>query len=182
MNLIGGPPLNSIPSSKEPRIVRILRKYVEPDLLAAIPPDILNSPTFPYNEDRTARWCYPCKAFKSVNEFYTQGRKIATRCKQHKVPSEIRRGRNLKQNYRGFMSEEYDALFSQQGGVCAICKQPERRTLRGKPLPLSIDHCHTSHKIRVLLCSECNTSFGLLREDPERIRALLAYAEQWQDI
>jgi len=41
--------LNSIPSSKEPRIVRILRKYVEPDLLAAIPPDILNSPTFPYN-------------------------------------------------------------------------------------------------------------------------------------
>jgi hypothetical protein len=53
MNLIGGPLLNSKPSScKDPRIVRILRKYVEPDLLAAIPPDILKSPTFPYREVR----------------------------------------------------------------------------------------------------------------------------------
>lgn len=93
--------MGGIHSSKESRIVRILRKYVEPDLLASIPPDILNSLTFPYNADRTERWCYACKAFRNVSEFYTQGRKLATRCKRCKVPSEIRRGRNLKHNYGG---------------------------------------------------------------------------------
>jgi Recombination endonuclease VII len=44
------------------------------------------------------------------------------------------------------------------------------------------DHCHTSQKIRALLCGDCNTSFGLLKEDPERIQALLAYAKQWQGV
>lgn len=175
--------MSSIPSScKESRIVLILRKYVEPDLLAAIPPDILNSPAFPYTADRMERWCYTCKAFKNVSEFYSQGRKLATKCKQCKVSSEIRRQQNLKHNYRGFSSEAYEALLSEQGGVCAICKRPEHRYLRGKPARLSIDHCHTSHEIRALLCSECNIAFGLLQEDPERIRALLVYAERWQEV
>jgi Autographiviridae endonuclease VII len=181
MNLIGCPPLTSIPSR-----LPTIKTLAAPELLSTIPPEILNSPSFPYNEDHTERWCYPCQAFKKITEFQARsGRtnQFNPKCKQcAKVPSEIKRRQNLKRNHHGFTSEEYDTLFAEQGGVCAVCKQPEQRILRGKPAPLSIDHCHTSQKIRALLCGDCNTSFGLLKEDPERIQALLAYAKQWQGV
>ena len=47
--------------------------------------------------------------------------------------------------------EEYDNLFMKQNGRCAICGR--------EPLPsrrLSVDHCHTTGKIRGLLCGDCN--------------------------
>ena len=43
-------------------------------------------------------------------------------------------------------------------------------TLRadGSEMPLSVDHCHETGKVRGLLCHRCNTAIGLLRDDPER--------------
>jgi hypothetical protein len=46
-------------------------------------------------------------------------------------------------------SAEYDNLVSLQNGVCAICKQSD-------DINLAVDHCHTTNKIRGLLCVKCN--------------------------
>ncbi len=61
--------------------------------------------------------------------------------------------------------EQYDALLGAQGGVCAICGQPE--TAR-KNKRLSVDHdhrcCPTSRTcggcVRGLLCHHCNATLG----------------------
>lgn len=45
---------------------------------------------------------------------------------------------------------EYDSILKEQGGVCAICKT--LGTSRG----LCVDHCHTSGKVRGILCHTCN--------------------------
>lgn len=70
--------------------------------------------------------------------------------------------------------EQYNALLAKQGGVCAICKKPETRTVKGKVSNLAVDHdqscCAESSKscgkcIRGLLCYRCNTAIGLLFDD-----------------
>lgn len=81
-------------------------------------------------------------------------------------------------NY-GMTLEQYQALYQQQGGLCASCGHPETRTYKGKVRNLAVDHCHSSGSARGLLCHDCNTALGLLREDPARITALLRYVHEW---
>lgn len=73
-------------------------------------------------------------------------------------------------------------MFRTQRGLCAVCGNPEtiidKKT--GLPILLSVDHHHETGQVRALLCRGCNTAFGLLKEDPDRIYALLHYAEVWQ--
>jgi hypothetical protein len=71
----------------------------------------------------------------------------------------------------------YEATLAEQGGVCAICKQPE--TWKGKRLDgaiyrLSVDHHHDSTKVRGLLCNSCNHRLGVL-EAKEWFESAIAY-------
>lgn len=79
-----------------------------------------------------------------------------------------KRDKNLQQNYRGFTSNDYDALLLKQEGVCAACGQPQKRYLH-------VDHDHKTGKVRGLLCTNCNAALGLLHDDPAIIRKLLQY-------
>lgn len=86
--------------------------------------------------------------------------------------------RRLRREF-GILLEDYQRLFSNQKGVCAICKQPERRTdPRTKACSrLAVDHDHTRKKIRGLLCYRCNTAIGMFREDPLLLRTAKHYLE-----
>ena len=64
----------------------------------------------------------------------------------------------------------YDALLLLQHGRCAICDQPEDNSWE-----LSVDHSHTSGRVRGLLCRRCNAGIGLLREAPEALLRAAAY-------
>lgn len=74
--------------------------------------------------------------------------------------SKVARNTYLKTNY-GITQEAYEALLKEQNSACAICsiKAPNSTNKY-----LHVDHCHTSGKIRSLLCSRCNTAIGLLKE------------------
>ncbi|WP_442942261.1 endonuclease VII domain-containing protein [Nonomuraea sp. NBC_00507] len=61
-------------------------------------------------------------------------------------------------------------MLEAQGGACAACRRVTDQNLH-------VDHCHTTGKVRGLLCVGCNTALGLLAEDSERIRGLLGYLE-----
>jgi hypothetical protein len=62
-----------------------------------------------------------------------------------------------------------------QGGRCAICNQPEGG---GRWGVLVVDHHEATGRIRALLCHNCNTSLGLMAEDPARLRAAANYLER----
>ena len=69
----------------------------------------------------------------------------------------------------GITATEYGAILNRQGGCCAICKRsPTSQRLH-------VDHCHTTDKVRGLLCSNCNTSIGLLGDDLDLIQTALEY-------
>ena len=85
----------------------------------------------------------------------------------------------LKFKY-GIEKEEYLDKLSKQGGRCKICldfeEDVDKRT--GKVKSLSVDHNHETKQIRDLLCRRCNTSLGLLKEDPKIIQNMLNYLQK----
>lgn len=95
-------------------------------------------------------------------------------------PQASRKG-NLKKKY-GMTLEQYNEMLISQKNVCYICKNPETVRKRGVIPPLSVDHCHAWERqgimyVRKLLCSKCNSSLALLREDSLIARSMVDYIE-----
>jgi len=88
------------------------------------------------------------------------------------------RASELKIKY-GITSEQYAEMFILQGGVCAICKQAETSVdnRHGKIRVLAVDYCHTTNKVRGLLCQRCNHAIGMLRDNPTLCRIAAGYLE-----
>lgn len=85
----------------------------------------------------------------------------------------------LKNKYN-ISIEDYNALLDKQKHCCAICN-------RNKPTGKNwhIDHCHTTGKVRGLLCSKCNQGLGLFDDKQENlmkaIQYIKAFKEQYED-
>ena len=99
---------------------------------------------------------------------------------QKRYREENRNALNDRERQRkfGITSQKYVELFKAQNGVCAICKNPETATRLGKIKALAVDHCHKSGAVRGLLCSDCNTGIGKLKDDPEVLHSAIQYIEK----
>lgn len=84
------------------------------------------------------------------------------------------RGRHLKYHY-GISLEDYDEMFRQQNGLCAICEKPEIATNQFGVKRLAVDHDHTTGKIRGLLCQRCNMAIGLMDNNSNLFEAAIQY-------
>jgi hypothetical protein len=82
--------------------------------------------------------------------------------------------RRIKRTY-GITWEERETLLKSQEGCCAICKKLESQ-FKSR---LAIDHCHTTGRIRGLLCVRCNTGIGNLNS-PELLTAATKYLQYTQ--
>ncbi len=70
---------------------------------------------------------------------------------------------------------DYDRLYVEQGGKCAICQHATGRTKR-----LAVDHDHDTGCVRGLLCGPCNQLVGYFRNSPETFRRAADYLERGQ--
>ena len=73
----------------------------------------------------------------------------------------------------GITPDEWDEMFLQQSGQCAICK-----TAHAGRSGWNTDHCHVSSKVRGILCWSCNTILGLAKDDSMRLRLAADYLER----
>lgn len=76
----------------------------------------------------------------------------------------------------GITHEDYDRMFREQKGVCAICGN-NKPDASGRRKNLCVDHCHTTGRIRGLLCHSCNVTIGLMKESPLLLRKAAEYLE-----
>lgn len=87
-------------------------------------------------------------------------------------PEKIRRHNRRRQlKEYGLTEESYAALLMQQDRRCKICAC----TAEGRAL--HVDHDHKTGRIRGLLCTNCNTALGLLKETPELFMRAVVYLE-----
>lgn len=120
------------------------------------------------------RECASCRAILPEKDFYKNaGRKpgISSYCKpcdkENRDISEYNLIANTRR--RGMTVEDYAHMLDIQGGLCAICMNPEENR------KLSIDHCHETDKVRGLLCRQCNIGLGHFKDDPALLVAAAKY-------
>lgn len=71
----------------------------------------------------------------------------------------------------GISLSDYNEMLSQQNGKCAICLKEDNRRL-------AVDHCHSTRKVRGLLCSSCNISIGRMDHDLGQLKRAAAYLQR----
>jgi len=76
---------------------------------------------------------------------------------------------NLRKNY-GLELEQYNLMFENQNGLCAICNHPEKLNRM-----LSVDHNHNTGEIRALLCQRCNFLIGMANENLDTLISAVSY-------
>lgn len=78
---------------------------------------------------------------------------------------------------RGITEHQFNLMMEKQNGLCAICGRQEWRKSRtdGKVTALCIDHCHSTNKVRQLLCHACNTAIGKFEDSVEIMEKAIAY-------
>lgn len=69
----------------------------------------------------------------------------------------------------GLGLSEYKRMLSKQNGVCKICGAPP------KCRALAVDHCHTSGRIRGLLCASCNRGISYFKDSPDLLKSAAHY-------
>jgi hypothetical protein len=73
----------------------------------------------------------------------------------------------------GLTEEGFDELLKSQNGVCAICGK-SRSEIKSN---LVVDHDHKTGKVRGLLCVQCNTSLGNLKDNTDLLKKAAEYLE-----
>lgn len=70
----------------------------------------------------------------------------------------IARKSRYKSKY-GITMEEWNKIFDMQDKACAICQITDTTKW-------TVDHCHTSNKVRGILCHYCNIMLGHAKDNP----------------
>ena len=136
--------------------------------------------------------CKRCGENKLLTEYYkTTDRKsghktICKSCikadpltdKRKKQMKEYGAAYHLKKTYN-LTQEDYNLKLKEQNHKCGICGIDELEAPKQK---LCVDHCHTTGKIRGLLCHNCNVSIGLLKESINTLSKAIAYLDKHKEI
>ncbi|MEO3780270.1 endonuclease VII domain-containing protein [Micromonospora sp. B11E3] len=131
------------------------------------------------------KWCPDCDQVKPLEDF-PRTRKASGRHSYCK-PCHNARGKETAQRLYGGTREyhlrrrygigekEVQELLAEQGGVCAVC---------GDPDPEHVDHDHRTGWVRGILCFNCNGGLGQFRDSPTRLARAITYLRgtTWQRV
>ena len=71
----------------------------------------------------------------------------------------------------GITMEQYNDIYNQQEGCCAICGIHQNDL----KYTLHVDHDHTTGMVRGLLCKKCNTGIGQFSDSSDLLKLALNY-------
>lgn len=111
-------------------------------------------------------YCKPCEN-KRAREY--------AKVNKDKIKLKLK-GYSLKRRYK-ISEQDYMNLIQKQNNLCAICNCLETAIDSKLNLPkaLAVDHCHTTGKVRGLLCSKCNTGLGYFKDNVTYLKKAIEY-------
>lgn len=100
--------------------------------------------------------------------------------KERKAYGRVRNRKEHLSKYFKLKWDRYLQMFADQGGACAICRKPvkETSTAEDQDSVARVDHCHTTGKVRGLLCRGCNHGLGMFRDDTNLLAEAIRYLEK----
>jgi hypothetical protein len=113
--------------------------------------------------------CKVCVNSRNLHRYHSC---TETRASHHKAS----RKHNLMKRY-GIEESDYERMLVDQGGACKICGSTNPRTSGRKNNYFCIDHCHSTGKVRGLLCHGCNIGLGSFEDDVGRLVSAIHYLE-----
>jgi len=84
------------------------------------------------------------------------------------------RNNHLKRLY-GIDIEDYNRLLTEQKNCCAVCGTDKPG---GKHSSFNVDHCHTTGKVRGLLCKSCNIMIGEAKDNVDILKNAMLYLNE----
>jgi hypothetical protein len=137
--------------------------------------------------DLTEKYCRKCERLSPIHNFKSEHSYFCRDC--HK---EIAKMKKRKERNNGYMERKKQRrLYRQHNGTkiprftrkdraaflakypfCMICLSTKN---------LVADHCHTTHKIRAVLCSRCNTGLGIFLENTTLLQNAIAYLDYFRE-
>jgi len=94
----------------------------------------------------------------------------------------VGRERALKIKYK-ITGEQYLELLQKCNNKCEICNKEETTEYFVKDNAprvkvLNVDHCHSTNKVRGILCAKCNKALGLVHEDTTILENMIQYIKK----
>lgn len=146
------------------------------------------------NFSHKSSWCKVCKnvlqqlyrvtpAGKATMKRANIKRKEAGGDKLKLYAKNINRKSLLKTKY-GMSLEEYDSIEIKQNSCCAICGIHKENLIpyHKEGSVLCVDHCHTTQKVRGLLCFSCNLMLGYSKDNTTTLLNAIKYLDDSNNI
>lgn len=127
--------------------------------------------------DKGYNFCNECKEWKIFGKAKTYCKDCCLTRTKNNYNYEKQRAYLLKKKY-GISCEKYDEMLHEQDYKCYICQKHEDKLDRS----LAVDHCHTTGKVRGLLCGNCNRFLGQINDDLDTAKRLVKYLAKNKDI
>ena len=84
-----------------------------------------------------------------------------------------KKGRQYELKYKYNLTlEQYHTMLDEREHKCDICQN-----VMSKP---NVDHCHTTNKIRGILCTNCNTALGKFKDDVDMLQRAIDYLNKYK--
>lgn len=113
--------------------------------------------------------CSNCFKSKPLDEFYKDSRSYSGR---YSICKDCYTNKSFIRMY-GITKQQYDELYKNQNGLCAICNQVPSG--KGSHARLHVDHNHKTNEVRGLLCGKCNWAIGYFNDNPELLEKAIKY-------
>ena len=114
--------------------------------------------------------CTSCKNVQPLHQFYRDPRHVDGKQSECKDCWVVKTEKHYYLTEYGLSPEDYQKLLDAQDGVCAICGRAPKRNR------FNVDHCHKTHRIRALLCVNCNTNLlPVVERFPEWVKNAFEY-------
>lgn len=145
--------------------------------------------------DRPSSWCKNCicidrKNFRDSNPGILRKRRkeyrqrnsqvIDARCKEWRKKYFERHPYKqfeyrIKSEY-GITAHQFHEMIIEQENKCALCEKYFNHN--GTKTNFGIDHCHKTGKVRGLLCYQCNSAIGYVKESTTTLEKMIAYIKK----
>lgn len=125
-----------------------------------------------------SKHCYNFGKYKTRNKINFRKSCKSCRVKQQQlryasspemvIKAKVSARKSILKNIYGINEDDFSAMLKKQGNKCKICNS----FFTKKP---NIDHCHSTNKVRGLLCWNCNIGIGYFKESTNSLMRAVEY-------